>query len=71
MIEIYLFAGVTLVAAGIALGVIAIVSLGIHREERAFSLTTASHGRVTGGARVACGVFTRGLDPAQPAHRPH
>ena len=36
MIEIYLAAAVALVATGLTLGIVLIISIGIHVEERAF-----------------------------------
>ena len=60
MIEIYLVAAVALIAAGVAIGVVAVVSLGIRHEEKAFSLRTDIAHRVARGARVANGLHVRG-----------
>jgi len=61
MIEIYVVAAVALVAAGIVIGVVVVVSLGIRREEKASSLTTDITHRVARGARVLNGLHTRGV----------
>jgi hypothetical protein len=61
MIEIYLVAAIALVAAGVVIGVVAVVSLGIRREEKAFSLTTDITHRVARGARVLNGLHTRSV----------
>jgi hypothetical protein len=57
MIEIYV--GAALVIAGAALGIVAVISLGIRREERDLSLTTDTTGRVARGTRRLNGVYTR------------
>ena len=61
MIEIYLFVAVVLVAAGAGIGVIAVLALGIRREEHGSSLTGDVSDRVSRGARVLNGVHTHGL----------
>lgn len=58
MIEIYVCAAV-LVIAGAAIGIIAVVALGIHREERDLSLTSDTTDPVARGARKLNGVYTR------------
>lgn len=63
MIMILVLAAV-LVISGAVIGVLTVVSVGIHREERAFSLTSDIPGRVARGARRLNGVHTRGLAPA-------
>ncbi|HET6187466.1 MAG TPA: hypothetical protein VFE59_10745 [Trebonia sp.] len=50
---------VVLVAAGIAVGGLLIVVVGIHREERAGSLTGQSPGLAASGARAINGVYVR------------
>jgi len=62
---VYAFAAVTLVLAGIVIGILAAVSLGIRRDERDRSLTNDVTDRVARGARRVNGVYTRGL-----AHEP-
>lgn len=55
-------------AAGIAVGVIVIISLGIRREERDFaatgrvSLTRPAPGRASHGARSVVGLYVRQHD---------
>jgi hypothetical protein len=61
MIEIYVVAAIALVAAGVVIGVVAVVSLGIRREEKALSLTTDITYRVARGARVLNGLHTRSV----------
>ena len=58
MIEVLTVAGV-LVIAGAALGIIAVMSLGIRREERNLSLTRDATGRIARGTRRLNGVYTR------------
>jgi hypothetical protein len=57
MIVMSVILAAALAALG-ALGVI-VLALAIHREEKAYSLTTSINDRVARGARVACGVYTR------------
>jgi hypothetical protein len=60
---IYAFAVVALVLvlAGGVIGGLAVVSLGVRREERGRSLTNDVTGRAARGARRVNGVYTRGL----------
>jgi hypothetical protein len=44
---------------GVVVGVIAVVSLGIRREEREFTLTSDSPDRMVRGARRLTGLYTR------------
>lgn len=48
-----------LLIAGVALGVLAVVSLGIRREERDLSLTNDITDRAARGARRLNGLYTR------------
>jgi hypothetical protein len=53
--------------AGAATGCFAILVIGIHREEKARTLThTQRPGRVVNGTRAFNGVYTRGFGPSQP-----
>ena len=61
MIGTYVFAAVALVITGAVIGVLAVVTLGIHREERASSLTRDTTDRTIRGARRVNGAYTRGL----------
>ena len=69
MIEIYLLTAVALVIAGVAIGIVAIISLGIHREERNSSLKNHTTDRVLRGARRATGFYSRVPDPADVRER--
>lgn len=59
MIEVFVCA-VILVIAGAALGIVAVMSLGIHREDRNLSLTSDTTGRAARGIRRLNGVYTSG-----------
>ena len=48
-----------LVIAGAVLGIVAVISLGIRREERNLSLTRDTTGRIARGTRRLNGVYTR------------
>jgi hypothetical protein len=58
MISLYLAAAVLM--AGAVLGVLGVVCLGIHREERDHSLGSDVSSRTVRGARRLNGVYTRG-----------
>jgi hypothetical protein len=72
VIGTYMFAAAALLIAGAVIGVLAVVTLGIHREERARSLTRDITDRAAGGARRLNGAYTRGLaltsEPARARH---
>ena len=55
MIEVYMLTAVALVIAGAALGFLAMVALGIHREEVACSMTVPTSDRIARGTRAANG----------------
>jgi hypothetical protein len=59
MIGTYVSAAIALVAAGVAIGVVVVVSLGIRHEEKANSLTIGSPGRTASGARAIMRVYAR------------
>lgn len=71
MIEICVLLTAVLIITGAAIGVLTIASVGIHREERAFTLTRTGDipDRVVRGARWLNGVYTRSLAPAREADR--
>lgn len=50
---------VVLVVAGAGFGGLMTLAAGIHREEKACSLTVKSPGRAASGARAIHGVYTR------------
>jgi hypothetical protein len=64
MIEIYLLTAAALVTVGVAIGVVAIISLGIHREERDGGLMNHTTDRVLRGARRATGFYSHVPDSA-------
>ena len=71
MIGTYVFAA-ALVIAGAVIGVLAVVTLGIHREERAGTLTRDITDRAARGARRVNGAYTRGFALArEPGHYRH
>ena len=59
MITLYLLIAVVLIAAGAVAGFMVVVSMGIHREEAAYSMTIHPPGRVAAGARTANGMHAR------------
>jgi Flp pilus assembly protein protease CpaA len=59
MVEIYAVAAVVLIGAGVVAGILTVVVLGIRREEKAYSLTIGSPGRLASGARVINGAHAR------------
>jgi hypothetical protein len=59
MIEVYMLTAVALVIAGAVLGFLAMVALGIHREEAAGSITVPTSDRIARGTRAANGVYAR------------
>ena len=65
MITVYL--ATALMMAGAVLGVLGVVCLGIHREERDYSLGSKVSSRVARGARQVTGVGVRGPEPAAEA----
>ena len=56
MIEFFLLTALVLVTMGVVIGVITVVSFGIHREELNLSLETEVDDRVTGGVRRITGL---------------
>ena len=56
----YLTAAAALVIAGIVIGVLIVICLGIHREERRGSLTKQSGNRMDRGVRRLNGAGSRG-----------
>ena len=76
MIGMYAILAVALIAAGAALGVVALVTLGVRNEEstsrhdKAASLLAGSPGRAASGARFANGVYTRSSWTVYPVGHP-
>jgi hypothetical protein len=61
-----LFIGIVIFVAGVAVGGVLLVSWGIRREEREFSLTRRAPGLASQGARQVTGLWVRrrtDLDP--------
>ena len=56
----YLTAAAALVIAGVVIGVLTVICLGIHREERRGSLTRQSDNRMDRGVRRLNGAGSRG-----------
>jgi hypothetical protein len=56
----YLAAAAALVIAGVVIGVLIVICLGIHREERRGSLTKESDSRLDRGVRRLNGAGARG-----------
>ena len=67
----YIFAAIALVAAGAVLGILAVVALGIRRDDRRGRFPARADGRVARGARRVTGVGTRTPEPAADASRRH
>lgn len=59
MIEVYALDTVAMAVAGGVVGFLAVVSLGIHREEAAYTMTEPTSNRVARYARAANGVYVR------------
>jgi hypothetical protein len=60
MIKAYVLTAAALVAAGAVTGFLALVSLGIRREEEARTMTLPTADRIARGARVANRLYVRG-----------
>jgi hypothetical protein len=56
----YLTAGLALVIAGVVIGVLSVICLGIRREERRGSLTKQADNRMDRGVRRLNGAGSRG-----------
>jgi hypothetical protein len=72
VIGTYVCAAAALVIAGAVIGALAVVTLGIRREERVGSLTRDITDQVARSARRMNGAHTRGLAVArEPGHYRH
>jgi hypothetical protein len=67
VIVIYLCAAFGLVTVGLGLGVLVVVSLAIHREDRQLSLTADVASRAARGTRALTGVYTHVPQPVNPS----
>jgi len=65
----YIFAAIALVTAGAVIGVLAVVALGIRRDDRRGGFPARADGRMARGARRVTGVGTRGPELAARASR--
>jgi hypothetical protein len=66
MIVMFVLLTVVLLAGAIG-GSLAVIAVGIHREEKARSLGTKSRGWAASAARAACGSYIRTPTILQPA----
>jgi hypothetical protein len=66
--ELFLLTALALVTMGIVIGVIAVVSFGIRREERNLSMETDADDRVTRGVRRITGLSCSRLDSSGLNH---
>ena len=65
----YIFAAIALVTAGAVIGILAVVALGVRRDDRRGAFPARANGRVARGARRVTGVGTRSPEPAADASR--
>jgi hypothetical protein len=59
MMETYAVIAGTLVLAGMILGLLVVIAVGIHREKKAALLTSPPRDRLVGGVRVITGLGSR------------
>ncbi len=59
MIEVCAVVAGTILLAGIGIGFLMVIAVGIHREEAAFSLTSRTPDRLANGARTINGLAWR------------
>ena len=70
MLGTYIFTAIALVTAGVVIGVLGVVSLGIRREDRRGRFPARPRGWLARSARRATGAGIRTPEPAvQPSHR--
>jgi hypothetical protein len=60
VMETYIVTAIVLVAAGAVIGILAVVSLGIHRDDRRGGFPADTNDRIARGARRLVGVSARG-----------
>ena len=65
----YIFAAIALVAAGAVIGILAVVALGIRRDDRRGGFPARTHSRMARGARRVTGVGTRSPELTADASR--
>ncbi len=66
MVAVIVIVAIVIFAAGATAGSIALVSWGIRREERDFSLTRQAPDRVSQGVRLLTGLYVRRRTDADP-----
>lgn len=64
MIEMYAFAAIGLLIAGVAIGVLVMIRLGISRDDRPGGFPAHTNDRIARAARRAIGVGARGSELA-------
>ncbi len=64
MAVVVVLIGVAIFLSGIVAGIIGLVAVAVHREERAHTLTGAASDSITRAGRLLTGLYVRGLDPA-------
>jgi hypothetical protein len=68
---IYAFVALSLVLAGVGAGILAVLALAIHREDKDYSLITVTRpGRLASGARIITSAYAHWPEPAQPDSYP-
>jgi hypothetical protein len=67
VIETYVVTAIALVAAGAVIGVLAVLALGIRRDDRRGGFPARTRGRIARGARQVTGVGVRSPEPAAEA----
>lgn len=65
-----IIAAFALIAMGVVLGAVAIVCIGIRREEKAMSLARPAPGPMANGVRAVNGFYRRGLPQARTYRGP-
>lgn len=69
MTEMYVFAALALVIAGVTMGILVMVCLGIKRDDRPGGFPAYTNDRTARAARRVIGVGARGADLADQASR--
>ncbi len=67
MVTVIAIVALVIFAAGAAVGGVGLVSWGIRREEKNFSLTRQAPGRASLGARLVTGLYVRQQTDIEPS----
>jgi hypothetical protein len=67
--EMYVFAALALVVAGVTMGILVMICLGIKRDDRPGGFPAATSDRTARAARRVIGVSARGAELADNASR--